>query len=255
MKRIARRSSGATAAATAAMLTLAACATAPGDSGPEGRDVTPVTDDDVARLPAPEPSAPPSDYHATAPALRLLGVQRGDRPFATIMDTTTWQAQNVLLGEPISRNLRLTDMGDGWAEVTDSSDGVERVAVGGELSPRQIRHKFDDAATYAGKGVWNVEAENLAGARVQYGIGATAVERDDLFERAPCIQLTAVDQGGVFDRLGFRRGDLLFEIDGQRVTPGDLERAADQFTSAREMPVTVRMLRGGSARALAYHIY
>ncbi|HKE20063.1 MAG TPA: PDZ domain-containing protein [Kofleriaceae bacterium] len=253
MKRIARRSSGTVTAATAAMLMLAACA--PGDAGQVGRDEAPVTDGDLARLPAPEPGAQPSDYRAVAPALRLLGVQRGDRPFATIMDTTTWQARNVALGEPISRNLSLTDMGDGWAEITDSSGGVQRMAVGGELSPRQIRHKFDDAATYAGKGVWNVVAENLAAARVEYGIGATAVERDDLFEGAPCIQLTAVDRGGVFDRLGFRRGDLLFEIDGQRVLPGDLERAADRFTSAREMPVTVRMLRGGSANALAYHIY
>jgi hypothetical protein len=252
MTRIAHRLRG--AAPFAAMLLVAGC-TGPGDGETTGRTDAPVTDEDLARLSAPEPGASPSDYRAVAPALRLLGVQRGDRPFASIMDTTSWQARNVPLGEDISRNLRLTDMGDGWIEITDSSGGTQRLAVGGELSPRQIRHKFDEAVTYAGKGVWNVVAENLAAARARYGAGATAVERDDLFEGTPCVQLSAVDKGGVFDRLGFRRGDLLFQIDGKPVSPADLERLADRFTSAREEPITVQLLRGGSASALAYYIY
>lgn len=239
-----------------AALLLAACTGAADQADQLGNEMTgPVTDDDVARLPAPEPNAPPAEYRVVAPALRLLGVQRGDRPFATMMDTTSWHTRNVQLGEDISRNLRLTDMGDGWVEITDSSAGVQRLAVGAELSLRQIRHKFDEAATYAGKSAWNVVAENLAEVRARHGVGAAAVQRDDLFEGRPCVQLTAVESGGLFDRLGFRRGDLLFEVDGQPVTQRGLEAVADRFTRPRERPVTVQMLRGGSASALAFHIY
>jgi C-terminal processing protease CtpA/Prc len=69
------------------------------------------------------------------------------------------------------------------------------------------------------------------------------------------IRLTEVQPGGVFDRLGFRRGDLLFRLDGQPLRPGDLDRVADRLTRPRAEPVTVQMLRGGNPGSLAFHVY
>jgi hypothetical protein len=242
-----------------AAVLLASCTGTPDeladDPNERDRDVAPVTDDELATIPAPEPDAPASDYRATAPALRLLGVQRGDRPFATIMDTSTWQTRNVAPGELIGRNLTLADMGDGWIDLRDGSGAVHRLAVGKQARLRQVRHKFDEVANYAGKAAWNVSAEILAQVRDRYGVGAAAEIRDDLFEGMSAIRLTEVTRGGVFDRLGFRRGDLLFQVDGQPLRPRDLERVTDRLTSPREQPVTVQMLRGGNPSAMAFHVH
>jgi PDZ domain len=225
------------------------------DPNARDRDVAPVTDDELATMPAPEPDAPASEYRATAPALRLLGVQRGDRPFATIMDTTTWHARNVAPGELIGRNLVVAGIGDGWIDLRDGSGAVQRLAVGKGAPVRQVRHRFDEMATYAGKAVWNVSAEILAQVRARYGVGAAAEQRDDLFEGMPAIRLTEVTRGSVFDRLGFRRGDLLFRVDGETLRPDDLERVADRLINPREKAVTVQMLRGGNPSSIAFHVY
>lgn len=228
-----------------ALLVVAGCGKAASTQDDVG-----VSSDELSRLFAPEANAKASDYRAQTQTFRVLGTQaEGEERFVTLADTTSWETRNVAVGDLIARNLKVVAVDDAGATI-DTAFGRVTVQIGQDLPLRQIRHRFDLAASYQGRLTWQVDSANLKALRAKHGIGATAAEQDVFPD--PSIQLVTVDPKGVFAKLGLKEGDLLFTANGQKVAPDGLEALADQLQTAGTVTLTV--YREGAVETLTYNV-
>lgn len=238
----------------AALLTFSACSGA-GEPNLTSASPGPVTASEVRAMTAPEPGAPPAEYRERRVTLRLLGTQgEGALASATLTDTATWHTRTYKLGETVGRNLKLAAIAESAIELTGELTGgdapARKVRVGEDVQLRLIEHEFDTAAVDKGEHQWTVRAAAMARLLTRYGVGATAVPIE--FAGLAGVKLGPVQPGSALARLGFQRGDLLFELGGQPVTPASLEALAAETTQSRSQVVTVKLGRGGALFERAY---
>ncbi|NMO13526.1 hypothetical protein HPC49_09730 [Pyxidicoccus fallax] len=199
---------------------------------------TGVSEAELSMLLAPEPGATAADYEARTHRYRLFGVQLSQVPsesFATLAETSTWETRNLYVGELLGRNLRVTAITPEGLQLT-GAEGARVLSVGRDVPLRVIHHRFDRAAVHEGRLHWRVKGDVVARIRGQFGPAARA-ESVKVFPE-PAIRLTHVQEAGVLARLGFREGDLLFSMNGERLTPDNLGSLADRLT---EPGSTVRL--------------
>jgi hypothetical protein len=238
-----------------AVATLAACSTEapPREGGTEEELHTGVSQSELSLLLAPEPGAAAAEYEARTTRYRLFGVQLSQVPaesFATLADTSTWETRNLHVGELLGRNLRVTAITPAGLQLTGTG-GARVLAVGQEVPLRVIRHRFDTAAVHEGRLRWRVKAGVVAQLRGRYGLGAEA-EPVKVFPE-PAIRLTHLQEGGVLARLGFREGDLLFSMNGEPLTPGNLGALADRLAEPGGT-VHLRVFREAAFQALTFTV-
>ena len=231
----------------AALLTVSACSGAEVSSAPS----TTVTAGEVKALSAPEPGAAPAQYQAKVVTLRLLGTQgEGAAASATLADTTSWDTRTYRLGETVGRNLKIAAVRESELELSDGSATTQTVRAGEDLRVRVVEHEFDTAAVDQGQHQWTVKGAVMSRLLVRYGVGAAAAPVE--FAGLKGVKLGPVQAASVLARLGFQRGDLIFELGGQPVTPQSLTALATEASQSKSQVITVKMARGGALWERAY---
>lgn len=236
------------------VVTLAGCSIeALRPEGTAGEPPSTVSESELSGLLAPEPGAAAAEYAARTARYRLFGVQLSpvrSESFATLADTSTWETRNLHLGELLGRNLRVTAITSEGLQLTGPEDS-QLLPVGRELSLRVIRHRFDTAAVHEGRLRWKVKGSMVSQLRRQYGLGAQA-ETVTVFPQ-PAIRLTHVQESGVFARLGLHEGDLLFYMNGEPLSPAQLDALADQLSTPGGT-VKLQVYREASFQTLTFTV-
>lgn len=214
---------------------------------------TEVSEEELADLLAPELGDVAAAYEARTARYRLFGVQLSPvrtESFATLADTETWETRNLHVGELLGRNLRVTAITSAGLQLT-GPEGSQLLPVGRDVSLRVIRHRFDMAAVHEGRHRWKVKGSVVSQLRGKYGLGAQA-ETLTVFPQ-PAIQLTDVQENGVFARLGLHEGDVLFRMNGAPLSPDQLGALADRLSTPGGT-VQLQVYREASFQTLTYEV-
>ncbi|HYH98129.1 hypothetical protein [Hyalangium sp.] len=235
--------------------TLAACSTdvLPRERGADDELSTGVSESELLTLLTPEPGAAAAEYEASTSRYRLFGVQISQVPgesFATLAETSTWATRNLRVGELLGRNLRVTAITSEGLELTGGVS-ARVLPVGQDVLLRIIRHRFDQAAVHRGRHHWKVDGGAVAQLRSRYGLGVQT-EQVTLFLE-PAIRLIHLQAEGVFSRLGFREGDLLFSMNGKSLTPDELGAVADRMAE-QGSTVRLRVFREGGLHEFTFSV-
>jgi hypothetical protein len=206
-----------------------------------------------------EPNAVPSDYHLAALTLRLFGTQpKADGGgFATFADKSTWQTKNVAVGEWITRNYQLAAVSKDGVTLRGASGDVS-LASGKELPMNALFHRFDTAATYQGKNVWQIDGKTFADIRAAYGAGATGQDRSGVGPTAAIgtvstVVLSAVDPDGVLARAGLHDSSVLVALNGTALHASDLDDLAIALTKSGTT-VSLTVSEHGAVHPVTYHV-
>jgi hypothetical protein len=208
----------------------------------------------------PEPLATPAEYTVETPVVRVLGIEKGDRPsrsYAVIADTATWNTQNLKVGDPFGRGLRVSALGPDRVELSGPDENVV-LKPGEDARVKRIVHAFDHAATYAGRHRWSVDAALVRGVRARRGVGAVLerVKFGNAMAGAPegapatVVKIVHVERGALVDRLGFREGDIVFAVDDRTWLDENPDSFGDAIAGAANKAVHVRIFRDGSSAVM-----
>lgn len=214
---------------------------------------TEVSEEELADLLAPELGDAAAAYEARTARYRLFGVQLSPvrtESFATLADTETWETRNLHVGELLGRNLRVTAITSAGLQLT-GPEGSQLLPVGRDVPLRVIRHRFDTAAVHEGRLRWKVKGSVVSQLRGKYGLGAQA-ETMTVFPQ-PAIQLTDVQENGVFARLGLHEGDVLFHMNGAPLSPDQLGTLADRLSTPGGT-VQLQVYRQASFQTLTFTV-
>lgn len=238
-----------------ALTALLGCSEVNGVDVFEGDDVEAVTEQELSSLLAPEPKSRYTDYRAYRKAYRLFGVSgEGDSRYATLANKKGWATFDVRVGDMLGRNWKVAEIGADYIRLRGPS-GTVRINEGGDASVREILHRVDRVTTYLGKHRHVVNAATVKLIRDRYGVGATSEGRAGVFPD-DAVELVTVDPKGVFGRLGFQPGDLIFTVENSKMMASQsaLETLADKFQNRDLGMITVRVFRGGSSQDLQFEI-
>lgn len=238
-----------------AFTALLGCSQVNGMDEFEGDDVEAVSEQELSALLAPEPKSRYTDYRAYSKAYRLFGVSgEGTSRYATLANKKGWATFDVRVGDMLGRNWKVAEIGDTYVRLSGPSGSV-RLNEGRDASVREILHRIDRVTTYLGKHRHIVNASAAKIIRERYGVGATSEGRSGVFPD-DAVELVTVDPKGLFGRLGFQAGDLVFTVENSRMmaTQSALESLADKFQNRDLGMITVRVFRGGSSQDLQFEI-
>jgi general secretion pathway protein C len=215
----------------------------------------------------PEPSAPPAARSATAPIaeapenaeiphtklpLRLLGTLVNENPalsLATVEDTERTLHEVMKNGQHFEGRPTVQVASIERARILIDNDGVREQLVldrdappeAAEVSPEELEHRRDvaqrlRALTDAGANYRDVLGEGQREGLLAAGDASPVYEDGEMVG----VQFDGIREGGVYDRIGLRNGDVVTEING--ISLGDPAAAAKvmgQFVESPELHIAV----------------
>jgi hypothetical protein len=206
-----------------------------------------------------EPGAVPSDYHLAALTLRLFGTQpRADGGgYATFADKSTWQTRNVAVGDWLARNYQLAAVTKEGVTLRGAAGDVA-LSAGKDLAMNALFHRFDTAATYQGKNVWQIDGKTFADIHAAYGAGATGQDRSGVGPTAAIgtvstVVLSSVDPNGVLARAGLHDGSVLVALNGAALHAADLDQLATALTRSGTT-VSLTISEHGAVHPVTYTV-
>jgi hypothetical protein len=206
------------------------------------------------------PNASPSDYHLTTQTFRLFGTtpNADGGGFATFADKSTWATKNVAVGDWLSRNYQVASVGKGVVTLRGAS-GTSTLKAGKELTIDALYHRFDTAAVYQGKNVWQIDGKTFADIHAAYGAGAVGQDRSGVGPTAAIgtvstVVLTSIDPNGVLAHAGLRPSSVLMALNGTTLHAADLDTVATALTKSGTT-VSLTISEHGAVHAVTYNIH
>jgi hypothetical protein len=207
-----------------------------------------------------EPGSVPSDYHLAALSLRLFGTQPNadGGGYATIADKSTWQTKNVAVGDWLTRNYQLAAVTKDGVTLRGAAGNVT-LASGKDMSISALYHRFDTAAVYQGKNVWQIDGKTFADIHAAYGAGAVGQDRSGVGPTAAIgtvstVVLTSIDPNGVLAHAGLRPSSVLMALNGTTLHAADLDTVATALTKSGTT-VSLTISEHGAVHAVTYNIH
>jgi hypothetical protein len=151
------------------------------------------------------------------------------------------------VGDAFGRGLRVTRVAKEGVVLAGVREAVT-LRPGADAAVDTIRHVYDVAVVYRGRGRYAVDATLLAGLDARRGVGADTSSATVLGALAQRID--RLDPEGVAARLGLRAGDCVLDVDGAAGGPADAARAVIATSASRS--VVVRFVRRGAVHAVRY---
>ncbi len=216
-----------------------------------------------AASPPPEPLAEAPDDsgipHTKLP-LRLLGTVVSEDPalsLATVEDTERSLHEVMKQGQRFEGRPKVQVASIERARILIDNDGVrEQLALAHEVppeaaavSPEEREHRRDvarrlRALTDAGKNYRDVLGEGERGGLLAEGDVSPVYEDGEMVG----VQFDGIREGGVYDRIGLRNGDVVTEING--VSLGDPAAAAKVIAELVASPkLSIAVERGADGKA------
>lgn len=212
-----------------------------------------ITPDELESIIDPIPEAGIDSYRALAITYRSYGSNM-EALSAVVTRTDLWQSQTVHVGDTLARNLRVVAINPDSVTLENGSGEQLSLPTNQDVTIDAINHDIDVAVRAELGHRYTVTAPYLAQANQLVGLGADAFSEhiDQLGHGA--LQITSIDKGGVIDRLGFEKGDIIVTINGQPADQGagSLNQLVRLLASGGERIVQVEMVRGPDAITTTY---